>query len=208
MQALLFEMEPREGHEDHYFRHAAKLRPILMEHDGLIFIERFKSMARPDVILSHSLWRDEASIARWRTNKEHHNSQAAGRFKHFRDYRIRISHVLGHSKAGKPADSYSSTGAYTNPAATQNRLISIVRTSTPPETETGEVFESVTETSSFLTIDNVSNEHAGRAKLSHAENDQNVLSSLLAFTTRDYGLHDRDEAPQYFEDVPRDSLRK
>ena len=30
-------------------------------------IERYWSLAREGVILSHSLWRNEASIARWRT---------------------------------------------------------------------------------------------------------------------------------------------
>ena len=88
MQALLFEMKPRDGHEDHYFRHAERLRPFLLQQEGLIFIERFKALAQPGVILSHSLWRDEASIAKWRTDQEHHKSQTAGRLQHFEDYRI------------------------------------------------------------------------------------------------------------------------
>lgn len=203
MQALLFEMKPRDGHEDHYFRHAAKLRPILMQHDGLIFIERFKSESRPGVILSHSLWRDEASIARWRTNREHHKSQTAGRFKHFEDYRIRISHVLRYNEPNKPNEEWSKDGSYSDPATTPGRFVAIIRTRTPPTLESGELFESVTETDSFLSIINVSNESEGRSRLAKAAEDLNVLSSLLSRTTRDYGMYDREEAPQYFKLVER-----
>ena len=59
MHALLFEVEPRPGHGDHYFEHAARLRPIVDAEPGMLFIDRYQSLARAGVILSHSLWQDE-----------------------------------------------------------------------------------------------------------------------------------------------------
>ena len=112
MQALLFELKPREGHEEHYFRHAAALRPLLAQQEGLNYIDRFRSLSRPGVILSHSLWRDEASLAKWRTNRRHHRSQAAGRDEHFEDYRLRISHVLAHASRGQEEKHWTRDGAY------------------------------------------------------------------------------------------------
>ncbi len=201
MQALLFEMTPRDGHEDHYFRHAAKLRPILMEHDGLMFIERFKSLARPGVILSHSLWRDEASISRWRTNRQHHKSQSAGRFKHFADYRIRISHVLQHVEQGEPQKNWTKDGAYNDAAATPDRFLTIIRTNEKPEPGTTGAFESVTEANSYLTIACVASEEDGRSKVERAQGNDKVISALSSRVSRDYGMFERAEAPQYFKPV-------
>lgn len=201
MQALLFEMKPREGHEDHYFRHAATLRPLLMRQDGLIFIERFKSLSRPNLILSHSLWRDEASIARWRTDTEHQKSQTAGRYKHFEDYRIRISHVLQYSEPGAQDKAWGKEGAYSDPASTPDRFITIIRTKQMPVTDVGEVFESVTETGSYLSVGDVAREDDGRAKITAAQSDASLLSALLSRVSRDYGMYDRAEAPQYFKPV-------
>ena len=201
MQALLFEMTPRSGHEEHYFRHAAALRPILMQHDGLLFIERFKSLTRPNVVLSHSLWRDEASIARWRTDREHYKSQTAGRFKHFEDYRIRISHVLQHIERGGSKQKWPKEGSYNDAETTPDRFLTVVRTQVMPDREEGEVFNSVTETNSYLTVADVSSENAGKSKIDKAEGDDTVLSALLSRVSRDYGMFERTEAPQYFRPV-------
>ena len=203
MQALLFEMPPRPGHEDHYFSHAARLRPILMQHDGLAFIERYKSQSRPNLILSHSLWRDEASIARWRTDRDHHNSQTAGRYRHFEDYRIRIGHVLQMHVQAAEFREWDKTGLYNDPKVTSDRYIAIIRTSKQPNREQGETFGSVTETDSFLTILEVASEDEGQTVISSARNDKNVTSALLARVSRDYGMYDRTEAPQYFRPVER-----
>ena len=62
MQALMFEVKPKEGHEQHYFDRAAALRPRLERNDGILFIDRYRSLSRAGVILSHSHWRDEPSI--------------------------------------------------------------------------------------------------------------------------------------------------
>ncbi|MEM7237670.1 MAG: antibiotic biosynthesis monooxygenase family protein [Pseudomonadota bacterium] len=199
MQALLFEMEPRDGHEEHYFRHAARLRPILMQHDGLIYIERFKSLANPKVILSHSLWRDEAAIARWRTNSEHHRSQSAGRFKHFQDYRIRISHVLRYADSDAPVQEWSREGSYSTPNLRTGRFIVILRSRKELIKADGETFTSVTETNSYLTVLEVVSQANGQSKIDEAHSDGSVSTAVLASVSRDYGMYERAEAPQYFK---------
>ncbi|MFL4994745.1 MAG: antibiotic biosynthesis monooxygenase family protein, partial [Microvirga sp.] len=79
MHALLFEVLPTPEGRARYFELAAALRPELDQNPGLLFIDRYESLSRPGVILSHSLWRDEASLARWRSNERHYAAQCAGR---------------------------------------------------------------------------------------------------------------------------------
>ena len=45
-------------------------------------------------MLSHSTWRDEKSVVRWRTEGEHHAVQEKGRFKIFQDYHLRVGDVF------------------------------------------------------------------------------------------------------------------
>ena len=131
MQARLFEVLPRPGHEDQYFRSAAALRPLLAGHDGLLFLDRYRSESRPGIILSHSHWRDEASLARWRADGQHHAAQCAGRREHFQDYRIRISHVLRAIARTGEDTHYAEDGAYADPERTP-RAISLSSRPTAP----------------------------------------------------------------------------
>ena len=60
MLALFFEVCPRaDGGWDRYLAIAAGLRPLLAEQEGLLFIDRYRSLLRPGTILSHSLWRGD-----------------------------------------------------------------------------------------------------------------------------------------------------
>ena len=94
MIAVIFEVEPREGGRDVYLRIAAELRALLDEIDGFISIERFQSLSDERRLLSLSFWRDEEAIAQWRTLEAHRAAQRAGRGGVFRDYRLRIAHVV------------------------------------------------------------------------------------------------------------------
>jgi heme-degrading monooxygenase HmoA len=94
MIAVIFEAQPREGQQDAYLSIAAVLRPELEKIDGFISIERFQSLSEPGKILSLSWWRDEASVARWRSFEQHRAAQRAGRERIFRDYRLRVAEVL------------------------------------------------------------------------------------------------------------------
>ena len=94
MIAVIFEVEPKPGHRDHYLDLAANLRPLLDQIDGFISIERFESLTTPGKILSLSFFRDEQAIQDWRNLQAHRRAQAAGRSELFTDYRLRIAAVI------------------------------------------------------------------------------------------------------------------
>jgi heme-degrading monooxygenase HmoA len=109
MIAVIFEVEPFEKTREDYFRIAAELCPLLDEIDGFISIERFQSLSNMGRILSLSFWRDEAAVSRWRTLEAHRAAQTEGRTRIFRDYRLRIAHVVRdygmRERGAAPADS-------------------------------------------------------------------------------------------------------
>jgi heme-degrading monooxygenase HmoA len=94
MIAVIFEVQPAEGHKGEYLDIAASLRPLLDEVDGFISIERFESLSQPGKILSLSFWRDEAAVQQWRQLGEHRIAQARGRGGIFANYRLRVAGVL------------------------------------------------------------------------------------------------------------------
>ena len=94
MIAVIFEVVPREGHDEAYLSIAAGLRPQLEAIDGFIGVERFQSLTQPGKLLSLSFWRDEAAVRRWREVEAHRAAQQAGRGQHFADYRLRVAQVL------------------------------------------------------------------------------------------------------------------
>jgi heme-degrading monooxygenase HmoA len=93
MFSVIFEVLPNEGKKDAYLDLAKHLKPILETIDGFVDNERFESRLRPGWVLSHSTWRDEKSVVRWRTEGEHHAVQSKGRFEIFQDYHLRVGDV-------------------------------------------------------------------------------------------------------------------
>jgi heme-degrading monooxygenase HmoA len=94
MIAVIFEVEPRDGHADAYFQIAAGLRERLQQIDGFVSVERFQSLTQPTKFLSLSFWRDEDAVRRWRALEAHRGAQRAGRELHFADYRLRVAQVV------------------------------------------------------------------------------------------------------------------
>ncbi|HBK09583.1 MAG TPA: antibiotic biosynthesis monooxygenase, partial [Acetobacteraceae bacterium] len=94
MFSVIFEFLPQEGRKEEYLDLAGRLRPKLEKIDGFVDNERFESRRRPGWMLSHSSWRDEKSVVRWRTQGEHHAAQGKGRFEIFGDYHLRVGEVI------------------------------------------------------------------------------------------------------------------
>ena len=94
MIAVIFEVQPAEGHRDAYLSIAAGLRAELEREDGFISVERFESLTTPGKLLSLSFWRDEAAVAAWRQRAKHRAAQSAGRGGIFAGYRLRVAQVL------------------------------------------------------------------------------------------------------------------
>src|ERR1700739_2825275 len=89
MFSVIFEVHPKKEQFELYLALAKDLRPILEGIDGFVDNERFESARRPGWILSHSTWRDEKSVVRWRTVARHRDTQQRGRSEAFEDYHLR-----------------------------------------------------------------------------------------------------------------------
>lgn len=94
MIAVIFEVNPAQGQKQTYLDAAAALRPLLLQIDGFISIERYQSLTDPDQLLSLSSWRDEAAVKQWRNLEAHRRTQAMGRETAFADYRLRVAEVV------------------------------------------------------------------------------------------------------------------
>jgi heme-degrading monooxygenase HmoA len=103
MFSVIFEVHPNDGRKDDYLELAKHLKPILDTIDGFIDNERFESKRRPGWVLSHSTWRDEKSVVRWRAEGEHHDVQEKGRFDIFQDYHLRVGDVIADSDPPRQA---------------------------------------------------------------------------------------------------------
>ncbi|GAC1336828.1 MAG: antibiotic biosynthesis monooxygenase [Acetobacteraceae bacterium] len=114
MIAVIFELWPAPGETSHYLDLAAALRPELDAIDGFLSIERFRSLADPEKLLSLSFWRDEAAVRAWRNTASHRSAQHAGRAQVLADYRLRVVSVLRDysltERAQAPTDSRAAHG--------------------------------------------------------------------------------------------------
>ena len=112
MIAVIFEVEPDPERRDEYLDIAASMRPLVEEVEGFISVERFQSLTDPKKMLSLSFFEDEAAIERWRNLTAHRSAQAKGRAGIFRDYRLRIAHIIrdyGMSERGPGTGGQSGT---------------------------------------------------------------------------------------------------
>ncbi|CTQ76258.1 antibiotic biosynthesis monooxygenase family protein [Roseibium alexandrii] len=109
MIAVIFEVIPHEDKKQDYLDMAAEMRPLVEEIDGFLSVERFQSLTNPEKLLSLSFFRDEGALDQWRQLTQHRKAQSIGRNSYFKDYRLRVSHVLrdyGMSeRAEAPSDS-------------------------------------------------------------------------------------------------------
>lgn len=176
MHCLFFDMRPKPGHMDHYFDHVARLKPILAQHDGLIYLERFRPLDEPEALLSHQIWRDEAAIARWRQDATHRASQSAGRRLHFDNYRIQVGAEV--SRTEMDASGRFVVAAY----------------GVSSKSEARRVYESVTRPGYRLAL-MPSDDAAAAHDLYDKAREDGADSVRLFQISRDYTMHDRAEAP-------------
>ena len=207
MIALFFEVTPRPGQDDRYLEIAAGLKPELEKSGGVVFLDRFRSLTRPRTLLSHQIWQDEASLAHWRANGRHYGAQTAGRSAVFEDYRLRIGPVVA-AKSATAAIMETAPGiAYNDPDAKPERFMVVVRSSGTPFTGdgggtlNGEGWRSVYTDSNFAWVAPVADRAAGLAVVRRVAAEACVSAAQLCLVSRDYGMFDRSEAPQYFPEA-------
>jgi heme-degrading monooxygenase HmoA len=206
MIGLFFEVMPRLGHEQAYFDTAAGLRPELDKNPGLLFIDRFKSLVRQRIVLSHSHWRDEASLASWRTQAKHHVAQIAGRQQHFEDYRLRIGQLVC-EWLPQPIGlrRLEISNSYNDPLLLQERYMIASTAKRPPEARAeSDVLASVYRDSEYLVLTPTPSLSDGLEAVKQLSLTGAMTSVRMYLVSRDYGMYDRKEAPQYYPPVNRD----
>jgi heme-degrading monooxygenase HmoA len=224
--ALLFEFEPRPGQMPRYLEIAASLRPSLLQTEGFLYIDRFQSLSRPEVYLSHSLWRDEASIARWRSFEPHFYAQLEARENILAGYRLRISTVLKGDRAWSPVyDQWPGKprlGVEIQYEEADNRAIAAMaehdereaaRSTPTMSLESNgrlsqiEKFQSLNHTGLILSVRSerldelAAKPYVGQSKACKI-GPPDYPGPMLACVDRDYSMHERDEAPQFHRSCP------
>jgi heme-degrading monooxygenase HmoA len=209
MMSLFFEVEIKPGHIDQYLNLAASLKPELEAMGGCLFLDRFKSLSRDNLILSYQIWQDEGSLTAWRVQAHHHDVQTLGRDKVFSDYRIRVAQVIFEARRGQPVRQAEARTLYNDPArrpptyvlATESRSATLPAACEWPS----EAYASVYRDGQFAHLIDLPDYQSGVAFGSRLFNEPTTDYVRIVEVTRDYGMFDRAEAPQFYPPKSRDS---
>jgi heme-degrading monooxygenase HmoA len=222
MFAVIFEVQPKQERWNDYLDLAGMLRPELEKIDGFIDNERFTSLRERGRVLSFSTWRDEKALIRWRTLALHHDAQEKGRSTIFTGYHLRVGEIVadtharqGHSLPQQRFDE-TETGAAKlvtisefrtpgNSGADGNALTAEL--GLPTAGASGivahETFVGITDPAKLLLLVSWGDRTAGERWRPDTTSGIDIRHRSVR-VIRDYGLHDRREAPQYYRAVADD----
>jgi heme-degrading monooxygenase HmoA len=210
MISLFFEVEIKAGHTDHYLDLAASLKPELMTMGGCLFIDRFRSLTRDNLLLSYQIWCDEGALTAWRVNAHHHDVQTLGREKIFSDYRIRVAQVIHEARPGKPIRQPERRTPYNDPARRPPTYVLAVESGNarlPAKAEwRSDCFASVYREGCFAHLIDLPDVQSGLDLGARLFADPSTLYFRIVDVMRDYSMYDRTEAPQYYPPIDRASL--
>lgn len=208
MLGLFFEVQIKDGGVDQYLDLAASLRPKLDAMGGCLFIDRFRSLSRENLILSYQIWQDEGALTAWRVDPVHHKVQETGRDEVFDDYRIRVSQVLHEQRPDGAVWKPERLPSYNDPA---RRAPTYVVASESKNADlpvkpgwSGDSFASVYRDGVFAHLIDVPDLDKALAFGESLFADPTTEYFRVFEVTRDYGMFERAEAPQYYPPVERD----
>jgi heme-degrading monooxygenase HmoA len=200
-----FEIQPKEGHADAYMDLAASLKPALEVNGGCLFIDRYKSLSRENLLFSYQIWQDEGSMTAWRVNSGHHKIQVAGREQVFADYRIRIAQVIYEARPSKPFWQPERLTPYNDPARRAPTYVLASESENaklPAVTEwRHDSFASMYRPGNFAHLVDLPDRQSGIEFGERLFADQTTEYFRIFEVMRDYGMYDRAEAPQYYPPV-------
>jgi heme-degrading monooxygenase HmoA len=211
MISQFFEIQVKDGHVNTYMELAASLKPTLDAMGGCLFIDRFKSLTRENLLLSYQIWQDEGSMTAWRVNADHHKVQVTGRTKVFSDYRIRISQVIHEARPGKPIWQPERRTPYNDPARRRPTYVMASeskKAELPVTTQwQHDSFESMYRPGYFAHLVDLPDYQSGLDLGPRLFADPTTEYFRIFEVMRDYGMYDRTEAPQYYPPLNRSSLK-
>jgi heme-degrading monooxygenase HmoA len=220
MFSVLFEVRPKAEQWKAYLDNAKRLRPVLEQMEGFVDNIRYRSLTRDGWILSLSNWKDEKALVRWRTHAEHHAVQEKGRFEILENYHLRVGQITADTRL---PDGYTlieqrldQTEAGAGTAVTlidtaRSRIIgpdssaedlarSLGLDPGAPGLQSWDVFDAVLTPGTPIALiswrDPKSAETFEKRSALPA-----TLRTRQVRIIRDYGMHDRREAPQYYPEV-------
>jgi heme-degrading monooxygenase HmoA len=212
--SVIFEVKPARPRFDEYLELAKRLRPILETIDGFIDNERFESQRRPGWILSHSTWRDEKAVVRWRTVAEHHAVQEQGRQEVLDDYHLRVGDVTADTDGPVHQRRFDATEIA---PATVVTLTEVTLTSDRGPSDAADlpdalglaaagvvdhdVFASIYNPGKLALLVSWTNADTASTWTPTSGPDTEGLRHRTVRVVRDYGKFDRREAPQYYPDA-------
>jgi heme-degrading monooxygenase HmoA len=222
MFCVIFEVNRKPDKQDEYLENAKHLKPILESIDGFIDNERFESKLRDGWLLSHSTWRDEKSVVRWRTQREHHHVQEKGRFEIFRDYHLRVGEVVSDTAPPPQVpihemrfdETQSGEGKYvtfTEVTPADGSSVGIQPQMIPAHLGLNtasqglvnfEVWESINTKGKLALTAGWTTAELARAWKPTPFAGAKAIRHRVVRVVRDYGMFDRREAPQFYAEVP------
>jgi heme-degrading monooxygenase HmoA len=214
MFSVIFEVHPRPERFDLYLDLAKELKPILEGIDGFIDNERFESTRRPGWILSHSTWRDEKSVVRWRTVAKHHETQQRGRDEVFQDYHLRVGEIVADTAPSAavtlveqrldeteigPAKFVTLTEVQPQPGVTAAALPDWLRLDREAKSLVDyDVFASIYNKGKLVLLASWQDRRAAERFTPAVDVGADQLRHRIVRVVRDYGMFDRRESPQYY----------
>ena len=193
MFAVIFEVKPTVGQYDGYLALAALLRPEVEQIDGFIENRRYRSLRRPEWMVSVSFWRDEKALIRWRTHAGHHLVQGKGRAGIFADYHLRVGEVFAGDGAGPVQSRLDETETGVARAMSVIEGPEASAALVTPGLVGQERFDGITVPGSRLLLLHWSDRRACAALGASGAGKRRDVRVI-----RDYTMTDRREAPQYF----------
>jgi heme-degrading monooxygenase HmoA len=223
MFVVVFEVQPKKERWNDYLDLAKQLKPKLEAIDGFIDNERFESKRTRGRLLSLSTWRDEKAVVRWRTQGDHHYVQEKGRFEVFEDYHLRVGEVIDDS--GPPRGLAVVEQRFDETTNSAAKAVSITELS-PPEGDKQkvaaehlaakvgldkrakglvdhEIYESIYDPGTLLLLATWRAVEDARQWTPVATENLGTLRHRRVRVIRDYGMMDRNEAPQFYPEVKR-----
>jgi len=208
MIGLFFEVQTRPGHRDQYLDLAASLKPELEAMGGCLFIDRFRSLTRENLLLSYQIWQDEAALTAWRAHGFHHQVQTIGRERVFSDYRIRVAQLIDEARPGQPIWHPERRTPYNDPARRQPTYILAAESKSATLAVESEwrrdAFASVYRDGYFAHLIDLPDHQSGVEFGPLLFADPTIEYFRIFDVMRDYGMYERTEAPQYYPPVKRE----
>jgi heme-degrading monooxygenase HmoA len=209
MMSLFFEVEIKPGRTDQYLNLAASLKPELDTLGGCLFLDRFKSLSRDNLILSYQIWLDEGSLTAWRVHAHHHDVQTLGRDRVFTDYRIRVAQVIYETKRDQPVWQPEWRTLYNDPArrpptyvlVTESKSATLPATCNWPR----EAFASVYREGQFAHLVTLPDHQSGVQLAQRLFDEPATEYVRIVEVVRDYGMYERAEAPQFYPPKSREA---